>query len=255
MAGSVASEDPVMRTAAWCPLMLALTMMALGACGQSEVPTTPRPTPQSPAPVAEEAPPRDIEAVIDRAGAFSFEAYAYDCEGLEVVVRPGDRELKVTFAETSMTLPQVEAASGARYADGGHEFWVRGADSAVLSLDGEESECELDRSETPWVDARARGAKFRGFGQEPGWHLEIHPERIVMVYQYGERNVVVPNLGAAADPDNPVRRWHATTETNDLQVTVEDRACSDVMSGDVFAAKVSVVLDGRNYEGCGRDLE
>jgi hypothetical protein len=45
------------------------------------------------------------------------------------------------------------------------------------------------------VDARARGALFRGLGQEPGWHLEIHPERIVMVYQYGERRVVVPNPG------------------------------------------------------------
>lgn len=243
-----------MPTAAPRYLMLALMMLALGACGQSEVPSTPRPTPQSPAAVTEEA-PRDIEAVIERAGAFSFEAYAYDCEGLDVVVRPGDRELNVSFAEASMTLPQVEAASGARYADATNGFWAKGVDSAVLTLDGEDSECELDRRETPWMDATARGAKFRGFGQEPGWHLEVHPERIVMVYQYGERNVVVPNLGAVVDPDNPVRRWHATTETNDLQVTVEDRACSDVMSGDLFPAKVAVVLDGRNYEGCGRDLE
>jgi hypothetical protein len=53
----------------------------------------------------------------------------------------------------------------------------------------------LNRPATPWVDARARGALFRGLGQEPGWHLEIHPERIVMVYQYGERRVVTPNLG------------------------------------------------------------
>lgn len=240
-------------------LMLALAISTLAACGRSEVPPEPRPAVQSPALMPqEEAAPQDIEAVIERSvpgGSFSFEAYAYDCDGLAVVVRPGDDELTLILPDRSVLLPQVEAASGAKYAEGDDGFWGKGIDSAILTLAGEETGCRLDRRETPWVDARARGAVFRGLGQEPGWQLEIHPERIVMIYQYGERRVVVPNPGQVDEEGQPVRRWHATTEAHELLVTVENRACTDIMSGDVHPAKVAVVLDGRNYNGCGRDLD
>lgn len=243
-------------------LVLALSMTALAACGRSEKPTEPPqqvkpPTAEIGSPSDQEPPP-DLEALIQSGttvGSFSFEAYAYDCEGLRIAVRPGDGELTLMLPDRTILLPQVEAASGARYTDGEHGFWGKGVDSGRLTLDGADRQCELDRRETPWVDARARGAVFRGVGQEPGWHVEIHPARIVMVYQYGERRVVVPNSGVITDPDNPRRRWQATTEAHELTVVVEDRACTDVMSGESYSASVAVVLDGRDYTGCGRDLD
>lgn len=243
-------------------LVLALSMGALAACGRSERPTEP-PQQVNPPTAAldatdDQAPPPGLEALIESGtaiGSFSFEAYAYDCEGLRIAVRPGDGELTLLLPDGEFVLPQVEAASGARYTDGEHGFWGKGVDSGRLTLDGEDRECELDRRETPWVDARARGAAFRGVGQEPGWHIEIHPERIVMVYQYGERRVVVPNGGVIVDPDHPRRRWQATTEAHELSMMVEDRGCTDVMSGESYPASVAVVLDGRNYTGCGRDLD
>lgn len=251
-----------MRAAKLTCLVLALSMAAVTACGRSEKPTEP---PQQVNPptaaldaAAEKDPPQDLDALIEQGtavGSFSFEAYAYDCDGVQVVARPGDGELTLTLPDRTIVLPQVEAASGARYADADHGFWGKGVDSALLTLDGEDRPCELNRSETPWADARARGAVFRGFSQEPGWQLEIHPERLVMVYQYGERRVVVPNTGGIADPDQPRRRWQATTEAHELGVVVEDRACTDVMSGETYPASVAVTLDGRQYTGCGRDLD
>jgi putative lipoprotein len=238
-------------------LTLVLAIATLAACGRSEVPPEPPPAPQPPG-VPEENGPQDIQDVIDDApgiGTFRFEAYAYDCDGLKVAVRPGDGELTLILPDRSIVLPQVEARSGVKYATDDSGFWGRSTNSAELTLDGEDTPCELNRHETPWVDARERGARFRAVGQEPGWQLEIHPERMVMVYQYGDRRAVVPNPGVATDPDQPLRRWEATTEEHELSVTVEDRACSDVMSGEMFPAKVTVVLDGRNYTGCGRDLD
>lgn len=243
-------------------LMLALSIIALAACGRSEKPTEPPQQVNPPTAALDAAtdpePPQDLEALIEQGtavGAFSYEAYAYDCEGLQIIVRPGDGELSLTLPDRSIVLPQVAAASGAKYADDGNGFWGKGVDTGLLTLDGDDTPCELNRSETPWVDARARGATFRGVGQEPGWHLEIHPERIVFVYQYGERRVVVPNSGGISDPDYPQRRWQATTEAHELKVVVEDRGCTDVMSGETFPASVAVTLDGRNYTGCGRDLD
>jgi putative lipoprotein len=253
-----------MPTAAVSVLGLALAqgVTALAASGRSEKPPTPWPAVQPPAAESRQdavEAPADIEDVVQRdpvaGGSFSFEAYAYVCDGREIVVRPGDGELTLILADRSIVMPQVEAASGAKYGDDNNGFWGKGIDSALLTLDGEDTPCTLDRRETPWVDARARGALFRGLGQEPGWHLEIHPERIVMVYQYGERRVVVPNPGAVADLDKQERRWQATTEEHELLVVIEDRACTDVMSGEVFPAKITATLDTRDYTGCGRDLE
>jgi uncharacterized membrane protein len=243
-------------------LILALATAGLAACGRSEQPTEPpqqvRPPTAELDATTDQEPPQDLEALIEAGtpvGSFSFEAYAYDCDGMQVAVRPGDGEVTLMLPDRSIVLPQVEAASGARYADADNAFWGKGVDSGLLSLDGEDVQCALNRSETPWVDARARGAVFRGLGQEPGWHLEIHAERIVMVYQYGQRRVVVPNSGSIADPDYPRRRWQATTEAHELTVVVEDRACTDVMSGETYPASVAVTLDGRDYSGCGRDLD
>lgn len=256
-----AAEMPAAKLTVLVPL-LALSTTALPACGRSEKPAEPpqqvNPPTATPGAATDREPPRHLGALIEEGtavGSFSFEAYAYDCEGLRIAVRPGDGELTLMLPDRSMVLPQLEAASGVHYADGEYGFRGKDVASGLLTLDGEDRSCKLDRRETPWVDARARGAVFRGVGQEPGWHLEIHPERLVMVYQYGERRVVVPNTGVSADPDQPARRWQATTEAHELSVVVEDRGCTDVMSGEAYPASIAVTLDGRQYTGCGRDLE
>jgi uncharacterized membrane protein/membrane-bound inhibitor of C-type lysozyme len=247
-------ETEAMLRASISILFLALL---LAGCGRSEVPSEP---PPGVTPAAELAEERMAEDALDlpprgpEAGGFTFEAYAYDCGDIMVVSRAGDDELKLTLPDRRLTLPQVTSASGARYLLDDVGFWSKNIDSAVLTLDGEDIPCTLNRRETPWVDARARGALFRGVGQEPGWHLEIHPERMVLVYRYGERRAVAPNPGSTVDPDQPVRRWQATTEAHTLEVTVEDRACTDVMSGDFYPSTVVVRLDGVKYSGCGRDL-
>jgi uncharacterized membrane protein/membrane-bound inhibitor of C-type lysozyme len=232
--------------------------LLLAGCGRSEVPSEP---PPGVTPAAELAEKRAAEESHDAppprpaTGGFDFEAYAYDCGEISVVARAGDDELKLTLPDRRLTLPQVTSASGSRYLLDDVGFWSKNIDSAMLTLDGEDIPCDLNRRETPWVDAQARGATFRGVGQEPGWHLEIHPDRMVLVYRYGERRAVTPNPGSSVDPDQRLRRWQATTEDHSLEVTVEDRACTDVMSGDFYPSTVVVRLDGIKYTGCGRDLD
>jgi uncharacterized membrane protein len=258
MADMACPSGRAMHRTAPAVLALAFAIAGLAGCGRSEVPREPLPEPRTPGVAAEEDEPPGIHAVLQHdpaMGGLHFEAYAYDCDGLPVAVRPGDGRLTLMLPDRELVLPQVETASGARYAEGEEGFWAKGVESGTLAIDGAEIPCQLDRRETPWVDARARGATFRGLGQEPGWHLEIHPERIVVVTQYGQQRAVLPNPGSVQDPDQPVRRWHATTESHSLTISVEDRACTDVMSGEFFPATVTVTLDDLDYAGCGRDLQ
>jgi putative lipoprotein len=149
-----------------------------------------------------------------------------------------------------VTLPQVAAASGARYSDGVSTFWNKG-NEAMLELDGRSRSCQIVRD--PWQDARDRGADFRAVGQEPGWYLEIdNGKSIRLVYDYAQRQATTP-----APP--PVSRGGSTvydvsTEAHRLRVIIEERSCQDTMSGEAFPRAVTVEIDGRSLRGCGREL-
>lgn len=107
-------------------------------------------------------------------------------------------------------------------------------------------------SNVPWDAARDRGAAWRGLGQEPGWTVEIHADSIVYVGDYGEHNVTLP----APEPVRDGRRitWHATSAAADLRVVFEELPCTDIMSGQEFDWTVTLTIDGRELNGCGRRL-
>lgn len=256
MAGQPQPVPPMRKT------NLTATAFALGVflqgCGQSEMPPPPPPEERSPGfDYAEQSGPENLQELIQSrpgAQAFDFSAFAYDCDAISVVARPEDDGLTLMLPEREVTLPQVEAASGAKYSDGDTIFWGKSINTASLTLDGDEMQCSLNRSETAWVDARIRGVLFRGANTEPRWHIEIRPERILMVYQYGEARVEVPNPGVS-DEEELRKRWRVETEEHELEVVAEQRACTDIMAGEVNPLTVTVTLDGRTYTGCGRDLD
>ena len=57
------------------------------------------------------------------------------CEGSELVVRTGPGEITLYLPDRDVVLPQVRAASGAKYADNGILFWMKGS-GALFELDG-----------------------------------------------------------------------------------------------------------------------
>jgi putative lipoprotein len=62
---------------------------------------------------------------------------AYDCEGLSFRVELSAERARLLLPSGSRVLPQVPAASGAKYSDGAVTFWSRG-EEASLALDGSE---------------------------------------------------------------------------------------------------------------------
>jgi len=60
---------------------------------------------------------------------------AYDCTGIQFGVRFEKQAAVVFVAGREIRLPQVKAASGAKYTDGAVTFWSKG-EEALLELDG-----------------------------------------------------------------------------------------------------------------------
>jgi uncharacterized membrane protein len=161
----------------------------------------------------------------------------------------GDR-VELQLPGRTLTLPRVIAASGARFSDGSNTFWNKRND-ATFELDGRTQSCREVRD--PWLDAAGRGIDFRAVGQEPGWYLEIDNERSMhLVYDYAERTATT--LVPAPVVKGAEMSYTAVTDAHQLAVLIEQRLCSDTMSGQRFPRTVTVTIDGQTLRGCGRWL-
>ena len=174
----------------------------------------------------------------------------FQCDGAMVTTTfYGDR-VTLEMPNRNLTLPHVVAASGARYSDGISTFWNKG-NEAMLELDGRSRSCRIVRD--PWQEARDRGIDFRAVGQEPGWYLEITDGKSIrLVYDYAEREAVTPAPAPVSRGGSTT--YDVTTDAHRLRVVIEERSCTDAMSGEAFPRAVTVEIDGRSLRGCGRPL-
>jgi len=106
-------------------------------------------------------------------------------------------------------------------------------------------------SNNVWHQARLRGVSFRAIGQEPGWLLEITTgSEILLVLDYGQSRTVYAYVEPEVYPELHKSRYR----TGDLEILLEGKDCQDTMSGEEFAATVTVTIDNRRLSGCGRAL-
>lgn len=176
---------------------------------------------------------------------------AFRCGDERVLARfrPGQVELEV--AGRTLSLPAVVAASGARYAQDGDEFWSRGS-GARLRLDGVAMECRAETLD-PWRHAQARGVAFRAVGQEPGWVAELGPGPqawLEVQLDYGARTLRIEptrRLAGAAGVAG-----EAGGEAVELRISPEP--CTDLMSGEAFEMTANLRVGARSLAGCGRFL-
>lgn len=96
---------------------------------------------------------------------------------------------------------------------------------------------------TPETPAPSR--TYMALGTEPGWTLEITPERLNYAGDYGETVIRVANPGAR--PSFNGERYAADR----LTVDVTHAACSDGMSDRRYRDTVTVTADGKTVKGCG----
>ncbi|HVL78884.1 MAG TPA: META domain-containing protein [Sphingomicrobium sp.] len=87
-------------------------------------------------------------------------------------------------------------------------------------------------------------APYRALGQEPGWTLIIDDRELTFIGQDGNqvRQSLTQPVPATAG---------RTYRTQRIQATISQTGCTDTMSGQVYSDRVTVIVDGRRFEGCG----
>ena len=192
-------------------------------------------------------PPAPAAAVPDETPPI---AARFACDEVAVAATFYADRAELQLPGRTLTLPQVAAASGARYSDNLNTFWNKG-NEATFELEGRTQSCREVRD--PWLEATGRGIDFRAVGQEPGWYLEIDNGRSMhLVYDYAERTATTPLPAPVVNGDET--SYTAVTDAHRLAVVIEPRPCSDTMSGQRFPRTVTVTIDGKTLRGCGRPL-
>src|SRR5262245_43058698 len=117
------------------------------------------------------------------AAADGSRRFMFDCgNGVTFAVRtvPGEATLfspQALGAEV-IRLPQVAAASGVRYADGGVSYTSRGGLATFEIRERTFADCTSNPGAAETAEARRRGATFRAYGHQPNWLVEISRDSI-----------------------------------------------------------------------------
>ena len=194
--------------------------------------------------------PRSVEPLL---------AYVWNCDDgqtLRMTNLLRDNAISLELHEGVRNLPLVVSASGAKYSDGTLTFWSKG-DTATFERAGSTPvRCSMNRYQSALADSRARGVRYRGTGNEPGWFAEVGPgSRLLWVTRYGAERHEFDSSEALTGNEPTVEVFRAGRDSNSLSVTVSHEPCADDMSGEAFDYHMVVESGGRTYRGCATALQ
>jgi membrane-bound inhibitor of C-type lysozyme len=186
-------------------------------------------------------------------------AYVWDCgDGLTLRMKNLYSEDAITLdlQEGPRKLPQVVSASGARYSDGSLTFWTKG-DTATFERQGSAPvNCRELRYESLLADARERGVRYHGRGNEPGWTVEVGPgAHLEFVTNYGEERHAFDAITESGTETAGARVFRATRGNQHIKVSVTTAACADDMSDERFEQLMVVEFGGKWFRGCATALQ
>jgi len=200
--------------------------------------------------------PHKTNEVVQRHGAVAPQTYVYECnENYSFVARIEVEKAWLFLPKKTVPLSHVPSASGAKYSDGQITFWSKG-DEAFIE-DGQETHrnCRNNRARAIWEHAKLGGVDFRAVGNEPGWYLELKKGgNSVFVADYGQRRFEFAAPAPMIDQQGRVATYRVQANEHELIIVLQGQRCRDSMSGEPFETTVTVILDDREYRGCGRPL-
>jgi putative lipoprotein len=248
---------PVFAATTAAPLIVGL--FALTACKRAADESAPTPSPGPSAAQEQVAAPAAAETAEVPPPEGVLRAYVWDCDGgLTLRMKNLYREDAITLEmhEGPRRLPLVVSASGAKYSDGSLTFWTEG-DTAILEREGSAPvNCRESRYASLLADARERGVRYRGRGNEPGWTVEVGPgSRLEFVTNYGQERHAFDAATESGSETAGARVVRAEQGDHRIKVSVTTEPCTDDMSGEHFEQLVVVEFGGKTFRGCGTALQ
>jgi heat shock protein HslJ/membrane-bound inhibitor of C-type lysozyme len=157
------------------------------------------------------------------------------------------QQLQLHLQDDVYHLQSVVSASGAKYqsSDGKVVFWNKG-DEAILSM----ADFEWPGCARVSEDVLAL-FPFRAHGNEPGWTLSANVDEVLLNWNYGEQQLVIPYPELKLTHSGFV--LFSETNSSLLKVNVLNSLCRDSMSGRPYPQHVEIHYSDIHLSGCGGD--
>jgi membrane-bound inhibitor of C-type lysozyme len=197
-----------------------------------------------------------MNEVVQRHGAVAPQTYVYECsDNYSFVARIEGEKAWLFLPKKTVPLPHVPSASGAKYRDGQITFWSKGDDAFIEDDQEIHRNCRNNRAKAIWEHAKLGGVDFRAVGNEPGWYLELkRGGNSLFVTDYGQRRYEFATPAPMIDQQGRVATYRVQANEHELTIVLKGQRCRDTMSGEPFETTATVILDHREYQGCGRPL-
>jgi len=192
---------------------------------------------------------------MSRNGAPASTTYYYECSsGEKIPVNIKNDAAWVFLPYRTIRLPHVPAASGAKYSDGTNTYWSKGEEASIVMGQDEYLNCSNNHQLAIWEHAKLTGVDFRAVGNEPGWVLELYPDRIEYKGDYGQTQQTFSRPQAERSSSAQQTVYHAGNASATMTILLEPRTCYDTMSGEKFSTTVIIRQETMRLVGCGRPL-
>ena len=184
------------------------------------------------------------------------QTFVFECsDDFNFTARIENNNAWLFLRRDTLQLAEVESASGVKFADEEHTFWMKGEEATLITPRRTHKDCKNNYRKAIWEHAKLNGVDFRAVGNEPGWVLEISNKAdILFITDYGQSRHEFISANVSSATQGLTTIYEARNEQDQIEIKLTARRCGDTMSDEKFPVTVNVLLNQKEYNGCGRAL-
>ena len=184
------------------------------------------------------------------------QTFVFECaDDFSFTARIQNEKAWLFLRRDTIQLPPVPAASGVKFDNGEHVFWIKGDEAMLNTPKRKHTDCRNNLHQAIWEHAKLNGVDFRAVGNEPGWVLEIsNMADILFVTDYGQSRYSFVGAGVSSATQGLTTIYEARNDQGQIEIKLTAERCGDTMSDEKFPVTVNVLLNQSEYNGCGKAL-
>ena len=184
------------------------------------------------------------------------QTFVFECgDDFSFTARVEEQNAWLFLRRDTLQLAEVAAASGMKFADKEHTFWMKGEEAMLITPGRTHKDCKNNHRKAIWEHAKLNGVDFRAVGNEPGWVLEISNQAdILFITNYGQSRHAFASTNVSSATQGLTTMYEARNDQERIEIKLTATRCGDTMSDEKFPVTVNVLLNQKEFNGCGRAL-
>lgn len=176
------------------------------------------------------------------------------------IVTQTDKTFAIRLCSANSEIPLADQTDGVLtrvYGElGGKSTYIEAYGERVAAVDGKNTftleELLYASSVNPTNTCTAPGATYEllARGSEPAWSVEVSKDS--MLLRQNEAPTEIKFTGIDTSDSEGAVTYRAGVDKHVLELTVTQRACRDMVTGEYFAYNAIAKLDKRTLNGCAR---